>query len=83
MGQCILINQRMEADISIHQIFYSRIDLDMRILKKYDGHRWQRWFTLPAKSNWNTHSQGAAQSELGRFVSSFVFLRGLRSHDVQ
>ena len=26
----------MEADTSIHQIFYSRIDLNSGILKKYD-----------------------------------------------
>lgn len=54
MVQYISINQGIEAVTSIHQIFYNRIDLNPRILKKWDGHGCQRWFTLLEKSSWNS-----------------------------
>ena len=54
MVQYISINQEIEAVTSIHQIFYNRIDLNPRILKKWDGHGCQRWFTLLEKSSWNS-----------------------------
>ena len=76
MGQYILTNQEMEAKyITIHQIFYSQIDLNPEILKKWDGHGCQRWFAWLVKSNWNTHSQGAVQSERGWYcVTARIYM---------
>ena len=60
----------MEADTSIHQIFYSRIDLNPEIQKKYNGMD----ASDDSRDQQNlTDSQIAVQSELGRFASSFCF----------
>ena len=72
----------MEADTSIHQIFYCGIDLNSGILKKYDGMD-VRDDLRDQQNLTETHSQVALQSELGVLYPVFVFLRGLRSHGVQ
>ena len=62
----------MEAHTSIHQIFYSRIDLNPEILKKYNGMD-ARDDSRDQQNLTETHSQIAVQSELGHFPSSFCF----------
>ena len=66
----------MEADTSIHQIFYCGIDLNSGILKKYDGMD-VRDDLRDQQNLTETHSQVALQSKLGRFVSGFCFSEGI------